>query len=173
MQPPHDIIEYLHVSSNQDHMLHHALRALYFWTRCAAKCRVRAFKLFRFSEDCVDPLSMPLKRQVPPQPLSLPPSHTLFWCLYIYVYIYIYIYIHIYTQARIYSFKNISVRLHAQILERLHRPPLYVSETASAPAASFSPSLSHSLFVHIYIYIYIYISCQRISLRLHAAAVDT
>jgi hypothetical protein len=54
----------LSMSSHMMRMLHHALRALYFWTRCAAKCRARAYRLFRYADDSLDPLSMPLFRCV-------------------------------------------------------------------------------------------------------------
>jgi len=47
---------------NMNKFLHHAIRALYFWARCAAKCRKRAYNLFRYFEDSLDQLSMPLAR---------------------------------------------------------------------------------------------------------------
>ena len=40
----------------------HAFRALYFYGRCSRKMKQRSFRLFRYLDESVDPLSMPVSR---------------------------------------------------------------------------------------------------------------
>jgi len=56
----------------QGKFLYHAYRALYFYARCSAKTKARAFRLFRYFDESVAELGMPLAR--------FPGYHQLFYC---------------------------------------------------------------------------------------------